>query len=251
MRNKNARRAAPAARPRPLRGAADAVVRGDGPHAPRARASPSRSPRRRPRGSRRRSTLAERLAARGLRRRAAPGGPDDVRPRRARRDLRPADRGRASARSSCRPATPTRRPATTTPRSTCCEDLDELGRPFAARRHHRLPRVAPVDPRRPHRAGDVGQAPHATHVVSNLTFDPATLSDVGASGCARAASPCRCCVGVPGPVDRTKLLGDGDQDRRGGVDAVPRQAPAARSPGWRRPAASPASGSSSRRCRGR
>ena len=46
---------------------------------------------------------------------------------------------------------------------------------------------------------------HATHVVSNLTFDP-DASARGSTGCAPAASPCRCCSACPGPIDRTKLL---------------------------------------------
>ena len=46
---------------------------------------------------------------------------------------------------------------------------------------------------------------HATHVVSNLNFDPDSIRP-GSTGCARAASRCRVLLGIPGPIDRAKLL---------------------------------------------
>ena len=64
---------------------------------------------------------------------------------------------------------------------------------------------------------------YATHVVSNLTFDPDMLASwVGRMRERGITMPLL--LGIPGPVDRTKLLVDGHQDRRGGVDPVPGQA---------------------------
>ena len=50
-------------------------------------------------------------------------------------------------------------------------------------------------------------------------------------------------LGLPGPVDRAKLLGDGHQDRRRRLDPVPGQAQGPDGPARPPPAASPASGS--------
>ena len=47
---------------------------------------------------------------------------------------------------------------------------------------------------------------YATHVVSNLTFDPDVLGDLGAAGCASRGITMPLLLGIPGPVDRTKLL---------------------------------------------
>lgn len=86
------------------------------------------------------------------------------------------------------------------------QDLDELGRPFAhvgvtgypeshPSIHDDLTVQAMWDKRR-----------HATHVVSNLTFDPATLSTWLKRMRLRGIT-LPLLVGVPGPVDRARLLG--------------------------------------------
>ncbi len=86
------------------------------------------------------------------------------------------------------------------------QDLDELGRPFAhvgvtgypeshPSIHDDLTVQAMWDKRR-----------YATHVVSNLTFDPATLSTWLKRLRARGITM-PLLVGMPGPVDRTKLVG--------------------------------------------
>ncbi len=86
------------------------------------------------------------------------------------------------------------------------EDLTALGQPFAnvgitgypeshPSIHDDLTVQAMWDKRR-----------HATHVVSNLTFDPATLSTWLRRMRSRGIT-LPLLVGLPGPVDRTKLLG--------------------------------------------
>ena len=85
-------------------------------------------------------------------------------------------------------------------------DLDELGHPFPhvgvtgypeshPSIHDDLTVQAMWDKRR-----------HATHVVSNLTFDPSTLSTWLKRMRLRGIT-LPLLVGVPGPVDRAKLLG--------------------------------------------
>ena len=60
------------------------------------------------------------------------------------------------------------------------EDLDRARPPVPERRRHRLSRIAPVDPRRPDRAGDVGQAParHARRQQPDLR--PGDRADLAA-----------------------------------------------------------------------
>jgi methylenetetrahydrofolate reductase (NADPH) len=85
------------------------------------------------------------------------------------------------------------------------EDLTSLGRPFANVGITGYPESHPSidddltvqamwDKRR-----------HATHVVSNLTFDPATL-EVWLRRMRKRGITLPLLVGLPGPVDRTKLL---------------------------------------------
>ncbi len=85
------------------------------------------------------------------------------------------------------------------------EDLTVLGRPFAHVGIAGYPESHPTitddltiqamwDKRR-----------HATHVVSNLTFDPAAIRDWIARMRARGITM-PLLLGIPGPVDRTKLL---------------------------------------------
>ena len=103
------------------------------------------------------------------------------------------------------------------------EDLTALGRPFAHVGRHRLPRVAPHHQRRPDRAVDVGQAQHATHVVSNLTFDPGLIKDwlhrLRLRGITMPLLPRH-----PRPDRPHQAADHGHQDRRRGVDPVPGQA---------------------------
>ncbi len=103
------------------------------------------------------------------------------------------------------------------------EDLDALGRPFAQVGITGYPESHPTihddltvqsmwDKRR-----------YATHIVSNLTFDPSSISS-WLGRLRRRGVTLPVLLGIPGPVERTKLLGDGDQDRGGGVDPLPGQA---------------------------
>ena len=48
---------------------------------------------------------------------------------------------------------------------------------------------------------------HATHIVSNLTFDPAVVKRLAPPAARCAASRCRCCSACPGRSTATKLLG--------------------------------------------
>ena len=47
---------------------------------------------------------------------------------------------------------------------------------------------------------------YATHVVSNLTFDPGARPDLGPAGCATRGITMPLLLGIPGPVERAKLL---------------------------------------------
>ena len=225
---------------RPLRGAADGLHRGQGARAPapRARGHRHRVARQGARGDARPGRA---LAGHGYVVGAAPRRADGQRPRRAGRDLRPARPAGHHAGSSCPAATPSRRATTPTP-CRCCEDLDELGRPFAQVGITGYPESHPTinddltiqsmwDKRR-----------HATHIVSNLTFDPAAIS-TGWAGCAAAASPCRCCSASPG---RSTAPSCSRWPPRSASASRPGSWPStrARSPGSPRPAASPARGSS-------
>jgi methylenetetrahydrofolate reductase (NADPH) len=85
------------------------------------------------------------------------------------------------------------------------EDLDDLGRPFAQVGITGYPESHPTihddltvqsmwDKRR-----------HATHIVSNLTFDPAAISS-WLGRMRRRGVTLPVLLGIPGPVERTKLL---------------------------------------------
>ena len=85
------------------------------------------------------------------------------------------------------------------------EDLDALGRPFAHVGITGYPETHPTinddltvqsmwDKRR-----------YATHIVSNLTFDPQLLADWVRRMRSRGVTM-PVLIGIPGPVDRTKLL---------------------------------------------
>ena len=63
---------------------------------------------------------------------------------------------------------------------------------------------------------------YATHVVSNLTFDPAGVRDWVHRLRARGVTM-PLLLGIPGPGRPHQAARHGDQDRRRRVDAVPRQ----------------------------
>ena len=97
------------------------------------------------------------------------------------------------------------RPARSTARWTLLEQLAELGRPFARigitgypethpKIHDDVTVQAMWDKRR-----------HATYIVSNLCFDPATLT-AGSAGSAARGVTLPLCSGLAGPAERTKLL---------------------------------------------
>ena len=85
---------------------------------------------------------------------------------------------------------------------------------------------------------------YATHVVSNLTFDPALIQRLGAPDARPRHHHAAAARHARARSTATKLLAHGHQDRRRRVDAGSWPSTRARSPGSRRPAASPASGSS-------
>ena len=140
-----------------------------------------------------------------LRRRAPPRRPDGARPRRARRRSATGSSARASPGSSCPAATPTR-PATYPDALSLLEDLAALGRPFPHVGHHRLPRVAPDHPRRPHRAVDVGQAALRHPHRQQPDLRPGRAARAGYADCGPRGVTMPLLLGIPGPVDRTKLL---------------------------------------------
>ena len=154
--------------------------------------------------------LAERLAGARLHRRAPPGRADDHRAQRARGDRRAADR--QGHRRIFVPGGDAE-PAGDYPDALALlADLTELGRPFAHVGVTGYPESHPTihddlivqamwDKRR-----------HATHVVSNLTFDPAVVRDwihrLRARGRHDAAAARR-----PGAGRAHQAAGDGDPDR--------------------------------------
>ena len=85
------------------------------------------------------------------------------------------------------------------------DQLTAMGRPFSRVGVTGYPAEPSEDRGRHHHPGHVGQAGHATYVVSNLCFDPATLrrwiSRVRARGVTLPLF-----VGLAGPVDRARLL---------------------------------------------
>ena len=83
---------------------------------------------------------------------------------------------------------------------------------------------------------------HATHVVSNLTFDPAR-SRAGSAGCAAAGSRCRCCSACPA---RSTAPSCSRWPPRSASGSRPASWPSTRAPSPASPprAASPASSSS-------
>ena len=127
------------------------------------------------------------------------------RPRRARGDLRPADRGRASARVFV-PGGDAEPVGDYPDALSLLEDLTALGQAVRARRHHRLPGVAPDDQRRPHRAVDVGQAPLRDPHRQQPDLRPRRRSRPGSAGCAPRGITMPLLLGMPGPVERAKLL---------------------------------------------
>ena len=233
----------PAAGARPLRGAAHRLDRG---HGARARAAPDQrvtvtaSPEQGAGGDPRPGRAADRPR---LHRRPAPRRPDGPRPRRARGDLRPAHRPghRPGLRARRR-----RRPARRLPRRAVAARGPRRARPpVRARRHHRLPRVAPDHQRRPHHPVDVGQAPLRHPRGQQPDLRPRGAGRAGSAGCASAASPCRCCWASPARSTAPSCWRwpprSASGSRPGSWSST--RAP---SPGWPRPAASPASGSSRR-----
>ena len=92
--------------------------------------------------------------------------------------------------------TPTRSPSSKTSGSSA---------PRSPRRHHRLPRVAPEHPRRPTVQSMWDKRRHATHIVSNLTFDPKVFATWLSRMRSRGVT-LPLLVGLPGP-STAKLLG--------------------------------------------
>ena len=64
---------------------------------------------------------------------------------------------------------------------------------------------------------------HATYIVSNLCFDPATLRQWIIRVRARGVT-LPLLVGLAGPVERARLMQDGGEDRRGRLGPVPGRA---------------------------
>ena len=206
-------------------------------HVPR-RTGRSRSPPRPARGSRRRSTSPSGSPAR-VHRRAAPRRADDHGPLRAGRD-RDRLTGKGIDGSSCRAGTRTRRRLPR--RALAARGPHRAGPAVRARRHHRLPGVAPDDQRRPDRAGDVGQAPPRHPRGQQPDLRPGRRRP-GSGGCATAGSRCRCCSGSPGRSSAPSCC-HGHQDRGRRVRPGSWPSTRGRSRGSPRPVASPASGSS-------
>ena len=176
---------------------------------------------------------------------APPGRADGPRPGRAGRDLRPAHRQGDRPRSSC-PGGDADPPGGYPDSLSLLEDLAELGRPFAHVGITGYPESHPTisddltiqsmwDKRR-----------YATHVVSNLTFDPDVLAtwvrpdarprhhDAAAARASPARSTGPSCSRWPPRSASASRPGSWSSTR-------------APSPGWPHPAGSPASGSW-RRC---
>ena len=176
-----------------------------------------------------------------LRRRAAPGRPHGARARRAGRDLRPADRQGHHPGLRARRG---RRAGRRLPRraDACWRTWPTSGRPFAHVGITGYPESHPTitddltvqsmwDKRR-----------YATHVVSNLTFDPAVDPGLGAADARPRGSRCRCCSACPARSSGPSC----SRWRRRSASASPPgswSSTRGRSRGWPPPAASPASGS--------
>ena len=136
------------------------------------------------------------------------------------RDLRAADLAgdRQGLRARWR-----RGPARRVPRRA----LDARGdqgarRAVLARRHHRLPGVAPDDQRRPHDPVDVGQAPLRHPRRQQPDLRPGADRHLGRAD-AQARHHDAAAARHPRPRRPHQAAHDGDQDRRGGVDPVPGQ----------------------------
>ena len=114
-------------------------------------------------------------------------------------------------------------PAGEYPTRCRCWRTDALGAAVLARRHHRLPGVAPDDQRRPHVQSMWDKRRYATHVVSNLTFDPEVLAAWVAAD-AQARDHHAAAARHPRPGRPHQAAGDGHQDRGRRVDPVPGQA---------------------------
>ena len=157
-----------------------------------------------------------------LRRGAPPRGPDGHRPDRARRRSRTGSSARASAGSSCPAATPN--PAGDYP------DALALLRGPRASSGSRSPHVGITGYPESHPTihDDLtvqsmwDKRRYATHIVSNLTFDPALVTRLDAP----APQPRRdhaAAARHPGAGRARQAARHGHQDRGGGVDQVPRQ----------------------------
>ena len=119
------------------------------------------------------------------------------------------------------------------------EDLADARPAVRARRHHRLPRVAPDHQRRPHHPVDVGQAPLRHPRGQQPDLRPRRADHLGAPDARAAASPCRCCSASPArstaPSCSRWPPRSASASRPGSWSST--RAP---SPGWPRPVASPA-----------
>ncbi|CAA9370422.1 MAG: 5,10-methylenetetrahydrofolate reductase, partial [uncultured Nocardioidaceae bacterium] len=205
----------------PVRGAADTHDRGQG---PRARAGGPCADRDRVpgEGARRHDGAGRAVDQARVLRGPAPGVPHGAGPRAAGRDRRPADdrrhplglrpgRGQDPAGGGVRLG-----PA-------------DAGRPHRAgttlrgRGHHRLPRDAPVDRRRRDGPVDVGQAPARDLDRQQPRLRPRGHRQVAAAHAGTGDHPAPV-AGHARARRARQAAGDGDEDRRGRLHPVPRQA---------------------------
>ena len=194
-----------AADPRPLRGAAHRQHRGEGARLGAARTSPVTVTASATKGLEATLLLAEAFAKHGY----------VAVPHLAARMIHDRERARARSASGWREAGITRvfvpggdaDPVGDYPDSfSLLEDLHTPREAVRARRDHRLPGVPPEDHRRPDRAGDVGQAPARDPRGQQPDLRRRRDQGLGRAGCGPRGITMPLLLGMPGPIDRAKLL---------------------------------------------